>query len=111
MENVLVRHAHATADLVGNFATVNYVMPVVMNMVNAKMAPVCVLLDGTENIAPLKGVQQVVRIMDSVVLAVKVYGNVDATMDGMEPTVPLHWSKIVPITKTMTKVCVCERLC
>lgn len=51
-----------------------------------------------------KDVQPVVQHMDSAVLAVKDYGNVDAMMAGMVPTAPFNWNKIVPIIKTMTKV-------
>lgn len=108
MENVLEKRAHVTKTGAVNSVHKNCAMPDVMNMANAKMAPACVWPVGTENIAASKDVQQVVQIMDNAVLASKVYGNVDATMDGMVPTVRLHWNKTVPITKTMTKVCVCS---
>lgn len=111
MENVLERHVHVTVVGVVNFVHHNCVMLVVMNMVNAKMAPVYVLLDGMGSIVHWKDAQQVVRIMDNVVLVVKVYGNVDATMHGMVLTVQLHWNKIVLITKTMIKVCRYVCLC
>lgn len=104
MENVLVRHAHVTMDGVANFVIQNCVMPDVMSTVNARMELASVLLVGTENIALSKDVQLVAQIMDNAVLVAKDYGNVDAMMAGMEPTVRLHWNKIVLIIKTMTKV-------
>lgn len=79
-------------------------MPVVMSMGNVKMAHASVWRDGTENIVLSKDVQPVARIMDNAVLVAKDYGNVDATMAGMEQTVPLHWSRIALIIRTMTKV-------
>lgn len=56
------------------------------------------------NIVRLRAAQPAARTMDNAVLAAKDCGNADATMDGMEPIVPLHWSKAAPITKTTTKV-------
>lgn len=87
MANVLVKRALVTVDGAVNFVTQNCVMHVVTSMANAKMVPVSVLLDGTENIVQLKDAQLVARIMDNVELAARDYGNVDATMDGMVPIV------------------------
>lgn len=102
---MLVKRAHATAAGEVNFAIQNYAMPDAMSMVNAKMAPVSVSPDGMESIARSKDARPVARITVSVASAAKDCGNVDAMMDGMVPIAPLHWNKIVRITKTTIKVC------
>lgn len=57
-----------------------------------------------ENIVQLKDAQPVVRIMANVVLAMKDYGSVDATMDGTVLIVPLRLNSTVTIIRIMTKV-------
>lgn len=55
---VLEKLVVVTMDGAVNFVIQNYVIPDAMNMVNAKMALAYVLLDGMENIALSKDVQE-----------------------------------------------------
>lgn len=105
MDDALVKRANVTVAGVVLTATQNCAMHDATNTANVKTEPVYVLLAGMESIVRLKDARQVARIMDSVVLAMKDFGNVVATMDGMVLTVRLHWNKTVATTKTMTKVC------
>lgn len=104
MADASVNLVHVKAAGVVNFAIQNPAMPDAMNMVNAKMEHACVLPAGMESIAQSKVVHQAVQIMDNAVLMVKETGNAVAMMVGMVSIVRLHWSKIVLIIRTMTKV-------